>query len=59
MWVYFLLVEVKAKACLHEVETYIFTFQNTVSYYIITRSIMNIGVLLDREGLSCGNIFTI
>ena len=50
MWVYPLLEESKAEACLHEVETYISRLQNTVSQYIITRSIMDLSVLLERSG---------
>ena len=58
MWVYPPLAEVKAKACLHEVETYTSRCHNTVSQFIITRAIMNLGVLLERE-LVFGKTFTI
>ena len=50
MWVYPLLAKVKAEAFLHEVETYISRRQNTFSQYIVTRSIMDLGVFLEREG---------
>ena len=60
MWVYPPLAEVKAEACLHEVETYISRRQNTVSHYIITRAaIMNLDVLLERKGVFRGKTFTI
>ena len=56
IWVYPLLAKVKAEACLNEVETYISRRQNTVSQYIITRSTMDLGVLLEREGVFCGKL---
>ena len=59
IWVYPPLAKVKAEACLHEVETYISCHQNTVSQYIITISILDLGVLLDREGVFCRKTFTV
>ena len=60
MWVYPPLAEVKAEACLHEVETYISLRQNTVTQYIITRAaIVNLGVLLERKEVFHGKTFTI
>ena len=46
MWVYPPLAEVKAEACLHEVETYVSLHQNTVSQYIIIRAIMDLSVIV-------------
>ena len=59
MLVYPLPAKVKAEACLHEVETYISCCQNTVSHYIITRSIVDLGILLERSGVFRGKHFTV
>ena len=56
MWVYSLMAEVKAEEFLHEVDTYISRRQNTVSQYIITRSIIKLGVLLERAGVFRGKM---
>ena len=59
MWVYPLLVEVKAEVGLYIVEAYVSCHQNTFSQYIVNRYIMDLSVLVERAGGFRGKTFTI
>ena len=48
MWVYPPLAEVKAEACLHEVETYVSLHQNTVAQFIVTGPILELFLAAER-----------